>query len=118
MTLEESRMLIDGKLVPAAGGRTYDNVNPATEAVLGPVTDATAEDMATAIAGARQAFDSTPWATDHAFRKEGAHFQALGGVEVLSDIARAEIHDVVAVSPADGRPAVRSVDASSATITS
>ena len=41
----ESRMLIDGKLVEAAGGATYDNINPATEAVIGPVADANAADM-------------------------------------------------------------------------
>ena len=33
----ESRMLIDGALVEAQGARTYDNVNPATESVIGPV---------------------------------------------------------------------------------
>jgi aldehyde dehydrogenase (NAD+) len=65
----EHRMLIDGKLVEAAGGRTYDNVNPATEEVIGPVADAFAEDMERAIAAARRAFDETTWSTDRAFRK-------------------------------------------------
>jgi aldehyde dehydrogenase (NAD+) len=65
----ESRMLIDGKLVEAAGGRTYDNVNPATEAVIGPVADASIADMERAIAAARRAFDETKWATDRSFRK-------------------------------------------------
>ena len=31
----ESKMLIDGKLVEAESGQTFDNVNPATEEVLG-----------------------------------------------------------------------------------
>ena len=35
-------MLIDGKLVEASGGRTFENVNPATEEVLGQVADASA----------------------------------------------------------------------------
>ena len=65
----ESRMLIDGELVEAEGGRTYDNINPATEEVIGPVADATEADMARAIAAARRAFDETNWSTDHAFRK-------------------------------------------------
>ena len=65
----ESRMLIDGKLVDAEGGKTYDNINPATEAVIGPVADASPADMETAIAAARRAFDETSWATDRAFRK-------------------------------------------------
>ena len=35
----ESRLLIDGTLTEAAGGATYDNINPATEEVIGPVAD-------------------------------------------------------------------------------
>jgi len=70
MTLAyESRMLIDGKLVEATGGATYDNINPATEAVIGPVADASVADMERAIAAARRAFDETNWSTDRALRK-------------------------------------------------
>jgi len=65
----ESRLLIDGKLVEASGGATYDNINPATEAVIGPVADANAADMESAITAARRAFDETTWSTDPAFRK-------------------------------------------------
>ncbi len=65
----ESRMLIDGKLVEAEGGRTYGNINPATEEVIGPVADATPADMERAIASSRRAFDETTWATDREFRK-------------------------------------------------
>ena len=65
----EARMLIDGKLVEATSGKTFDNVNPATEDVLGQVADATADDMRQAIAAARRAFDETDWSTNHAFRK-------------------------------------------------
>lgn len=65
----ESRMLIDGELVEAEGGRTYQNVNPATEEVIGVVADASPADMQRAIAAARRAFDETTWSTDHAFRK-------------------------------------------------
>ena len=66
----EVRMLIDGELVEASSGKTFDNINPATEEVLGPVADASAEDMQRAIAAARRAFDETDWSTNHAFRKE------------------------------------------------
>src|SRR5256885_1323758 len=68
MSIEESRMLVDGKLVPATGGRTYDNINPATEQVIGVTADATADDIREAITAARRAFDETSWATDHEFR--------------------------------------------------
>ena len=40
----ERRMLIDGQLVDAEGGRTFDNVNPATEDVVGTSPDATVGD--------------------------------------------------------------------------
>lgn len=65
----EHRMLIDGELVEARSGRTFDNANPATEEVLGQVTDASAEDMQRAIAAARRAFDETPWSTDRDLRR-------------------------------------------------
>ncbi|OHV30461.1 MULTISPECIES: aldehyde dehydrogenase family protein [Pseudofrankia] len=62
-------MLVDGKLVEAATGRTFDNVNPATEEVLGQVANASAVDMHRAVDAARRAFDETGWSTNHAFRK-------------------------------------------------
>ena len=53
----EQRMLIDGKLVDAEGGATFDNINPATEEVLGQAANASRADMAHAIEAARRAFD-------------------------------------------------------------
>ncbi len=64
----EQRLLIDGELVPATGGRTYDNINPATEEVVGQAADASEADIDRAVAAARRAFDETDWATDHALR--------------------------------------------------
>jgi aldehyde dehydrogenase (NAD+) len=66
----ELRMLIDGELVEAASGRRFQNVNPATEAVLGEVADGGIDDMQRAIAAARRAFDETDWSTNRAFRKQ------------------------------------------------
>jgi aldehyde dehydrogenase (NAD+) len=65
----ELRLLIDGELVEATGGGRFDNVNPATEEVLGQVADATPADMDRAIAAARRAFDETDWSTDRALRQ-------------------------------------------------
>ncbi len=64
----EQHLLIDGKLVPAASGAVFDNVNPATEEVIGVVADAGAADMDAAIEAARRAFDDESWSTDVAFR--------------------------------------------------
>lgn len=65
----ETRMMIDGELVDAEGGKTFDNINPANEDVLGPVADGSTADIQRAIAAARRAFDTTDWSTNHAFRK-------------------------------------------------
>ncbi|RAY17004.1 aldehyde dehydrogenase [Actinomadura craniellae] len=63
------RMLIDGELVAAGSGRTFDNVNPATEEVLGAVPDADAADVERAIGAARRAFDTTDWSTNVELRR-------------------------------------------------
>ncbi len=65
----ETRNLIAGKLVAASNGATFENVNPATEEVLGVCADGTKEDMHAAIGAARRAFDETDWSTNAAFRK-------------------------------------------------
>jgi aldehyde dehydrogenase (NAD+) len=65
----ETRNLIDGQLVPASNGATFDNVNPATEEVLGVCADGTKDDMEAAVAAARRAFDESDWSSDPALRK-------------------------------------------------
>jgi aldehyde dehydrogenase (NAD+) len=64
----ETRNLIDGKLVGASNGGTFENVNPATGQVIGTCADGTKDDMEAALAAARRAFDTTDWATNHALR--------------------------------------------------
>jgi aldehyde dehydrogenase (NAD+) len=65
----EARLYIDGRLRESSTGRTVDNIDPATEEILGGATDADAEDMEQAIAAARRAFDTSDWSTDREFRK-------------------------------------------------
>jgi aldehyde dehydrogenase (NAD+) len=64
----ESRLLVDGELVEADGGKVYDDVNPATGEVLGSAADASPDDVLRAVAAARRAFDETGWATDVTLR--------------------------------------------------
>jgi aldehyde dehydrogenase (NAD+) len=64
----ETRNLIDGKLVGASNGGTFENVNPATGQVIGTCADGTKDDMEAALAAARRAFDTTDWANDPALR--------------------------------------------------
>jgi aldehyde dehydrogenase (NAD+) len=66
----EQRMLVDGELIGSDSGATFDNVNPATEQVLGQVADASKAEMHRAIDAARRAFDDTDWSTNRDRRKE------------------------------------------------
>ncbi|HMG40371.1 MAG TPA: aldehyde dehydrogenase family protein [Acidimicrobiales bacterium] len=84
------RMLVDGRLVEGEGGATFDNVNPATEEVLGPVADGSAADMARAVAAARQAFDTTSWSTDRELRKQCLH-QLQAAIEAEQEDLRHEL---------------------------
>ncbi|SHN46591.1 aldehyde dehydrogenase family protein [Cryptosporangium aurantiacum] len=62
-------MLIDGELVGASDGGAFENVNPATEEVLGVAPDGTADDAVRALDAASRAFDTTSWSTDPDFRR-------------------------------------------------
>lgn len=61
-------LLINGVIREAAEGRTYPNINPATEESIGVAPDASHADMDAAITAARHAFDNTTWSHDHEFR--------------------------------------------------
>jgi aldehyde dehydrogenase (NAD+) len=63
-------MLIDGEFSHAASGATFENIDPATEEVIGHVADGGPEDMERAIAAARRAFDESDWSTCRELRIE------------------------------------------------
>lgn len=64
----ESRMLIDGELVEAEGGRLFDVTDPATGLVAGQAADGSAHDVARAVQAARRAHDRGQWSRDVGFR--------------------------------------------------
>jgi aldehyde dehydrogenase (NAD+) len=86
----EARMLIDGALVEASSGRRFQNVNPATEEVLGEVTDAGRTDVDAAVRSARRAFDETVWSTDRDLRKRCLE-QLQEAITAERDLLRAEL---------------------------
>jgi phenylacetaldehyde dehydrogenase len=55
------KMLIDGKWVGAASGRTFEVRNPATGAVIARVPEGDQADVDIAVRAARRAFESGPW---------------------------------------------------------
>ena len=57
------RMLIDGKWVEAASGKTLTTFDPATEEPLAEVPAGEKEDIDRAVRAARRAFEAGPWRT-------------------------------------------------------
>src|ERR1022692_4594906 len=90
----ERRLLIDGKLVEAGDGRSFANIDPATELTLGETADGTIGDMEAAVGAARRAFDDTTWAADHALRRrclEQFHAALEAHKEELRHLVVAEV---------------------------
>ncbi len=59
--LDSYALYVDGRWVEPESGR-YDDISPATEAVIAEAPDAGIADVDAAISAARRAFDSGPWA--------------------------------------------------------
>ena len=97
----EDRLLIDGVLVAAENGATYENVSPSTEEVLGTAADASLGDARRAVAAARRAFDTTDWSRDVALRRRclaQLHQALLDNVELLRPILVHEVGAPVAIT--------------------
>jgi phenylacetaldehyde dehydrogenase len=58
---KKQKMLINGKWVEAASGKTFPTYNPATGEVLSHVAEGDREDIDRAVKAARAAFESGPW---------------------------------------------------------
>jgi aldehyde dehydrogenase (NAD+) len=59
----EQRLLIDGEAVPAADGRTFETIDPATGRPITAVAQAGPEDVDRAARAARRALEEGPWAS-------------------------------------------------------
>jgi aldehyde dehydrogenase (NAD+) len=85
-------LLIDGRLVPAASGKTFKTWNPSTGKVLAEVAEAGAEDIHRAVAAARRAFEG-PWSKFKPFDRQAVllkladlldqHFEELSTLDTL-----------------------------------
>ncbi len=90
----EERLYIDGELVAAEDGAIYENVDPATEEVLGVAADASVGDIDRAIGAARRAFDETDWATDRDLRVRCLRQLHAAMVENLEEIRAMTVAEV------------------------
>jgi aldehyde dehydrogenase (NAD+) len=59
--LSTGELLVDGAWRPAADGRTWTHVHPATAEAVGDFAVASAADVDAAVRAARRAFDEGPW---------------------------------------------------------
>src|ERR1700692_2676505 len=57
----KQKLLINGKWVEAASGKTFATYNPATGEVLARVAEGDREDIDRAVKSARAAFETGPW---------------------------------------------------------
>jgi aldehyde dehydrogenase (NAD+) len=90
----EERLLVDGELVEAEGGRTCVTESPSTEEVLGVAADASVGDMRRAIAAARRAFDTTDWSRDVALRQRGLRQLHQALVDNADALRQILVHEV------------------------
>ena len=68
-TATKTQLLIGGAWRDADAGATYEDVNPATGAVLADVAEAGLADVDAAVAAARKAFDAGKWSGMAASRR-------------------------------------------------
>ncbi|WP_205875650.1 aldehyde dehydrogenase family protein [Mycobacterium camsae] len=80
-------LLIGGALREASDGRTFANVNPATEESIGSAPDGSHEDVDDAVKAARQAFDGSTWPQDHELRAHCLR-QLLDGLRAEQETLR------------------------------
>ncbi len=59
--IKYTQCLIDGQWVPAASGKTFETINPATGDVLAQVAEGDKADVDKAVKAARKAFEEGPW---------------------------------------------------------
>ena len=59
--VRQTQCFIGGKWVPAASGKTFETIHPATEEVICEVAEGDKEDVDAAVDAAREAFDNGPW---------------------------------------------------------
>ena len=58
----QTNLFIDGEFLPSVSGKRFATSNPATGETLAEVAEAGREDLDRAVAAARKAFESGPWA--------------------------------------------------------
>lgn len=100
--LERYDLLIDGRSVPSASGKTFITTNPADNEPLAEVAEGGVEDVNRAVAAAKRAFEDGPWGRMTALDRQRILFNLARLVrEHLDELATLETQDC-------GKPIVES----------
>ncbi|HEY5311289.1 MAG TPA: aldehyde dehydrogenase family protein, partial [Pirellulales bacterium] len=96
--IRQTECFIGGNWAPAASGKTFETINPATEEVIAQVAEGDAADVDAAATAAREAFENGPWSTMDA-RDRGRLMNKL------ADLIEAEADELAALETLDnGKP--------------
>jgi len=57
----DAKIFIDGKFMDAASGKTFDNISPSQNRVIGQIASGDVEDVNRAVASAKRVFDTGTW---------------------------------------------------------
>ena len=94
VNIRETECFIDGKWVPAASGKTFATVNPATEEEIAQIAEGDKEDVDAAAKAARDAFEYGPWSKMDARDRGRLMYQLADRMEAeIDDLARLETLD-------------------------
>ncbi|MCO5576519.1 hypothetical protein L7F22_030330 [Adiantum nelumboides] len=80
-----TNLLIDGKFVDAASGKTFPTIDPRTEEVIAHVAEGDLEDVNRAVKAARKAFDKGPWPKMTAYQRSKVLLDFADKVEQHAD---------------------------------
>jgi aldehyde dehydrogenase (NAD+) len=96
--IHQTQCFIGGKWLPAASGKTFDTINPATEEVIAQVAEGDAADVDLAVDAAREALEHGPWSTMDA-RERGRLMHKL------ADLIEEDSEELAALETLDnGKP--------------
>lgn len=100
--LPPTNLLINGKWVEAASGKTFDTRDPATEDVITAVAEAGAEDANRAVHAARKALEEGPWGKMRASERSRLLFK-------FAELIRKNGEEIIALESLDGGKPISSV---------
>jgi aldehyde dehydrogenase (NAD+) len=97
-TIRQTQCFIGGEWVPAASGKTFETINPATEEVIAQVAEGDAKDVDAAVKAARKALEQGPWGKMDARDRGKLMYR-------LADLIESEAAELAALETLDnGKP--------------